>query len=140
LEEKEMLKRMCLQMKKKNKGFTLIELIVVIAILGILAAVLIPTFSGFQSKAHSTQALVEAKQWATAADAYVVEKGLANAYVFTTVAGGDVAQVTATAGTTGSVTNATVSGTHVTFAYAIHGQTATRAADGTFTLTGTYTP
>ncbi|TCX47199.1 MULTISPECIES: type II secretion system protein [unclassified Dehalobacter] len=70
-----MLKKMCLQMKKKNKGFTLIELIVVIAILGILAAVLIPTFTGFQKKAQSSQALVDAKQFATAMDSIAAEKG-----------------------------------------------------------------
>ncbi|MCM1565292.1 MAG: prepilin-type N-terminal cleavage/methylation domain-containing protein [Dehalobacter sp.] len=70
-----MLKKMCLQMKKKNKGFTLIELIVVIAILGILAAVLIPTFTGFQNKAKATQALVDAKQIATAIDGIKAENG-----------------------------------------------------------------
>ena len=35
----------------KQKGFTLIELLVVVAIIGILAAVGVTTFSGFQEKA-----------------------------------------------------------------------------------------
>ena len=37
--------------KLKNKAFTLIELLVVVAIIGILAAVGVTTFGGFQDKA-----------------------------------------------------------------------------------------
>ena len=40
-------------MKKTNKkGFTIVELVIVIAVIAILAAVLIPTFSGVVEKAN----------------------------------------------------------------------------------------
>ena len=40
----------------KKCGFTLVELIVVIAILGVLAAILIPTFLGFTRQANTASA------------------------------------------------------------------------------------
>ena len=39
--------------KKKQKGFTLIELLVVVAIIGILAAIGVATFGGFQGAAKA---------------------------------------------------------------------------------------
>ena len=49
-------------MKKSNKkGFTIVELVIVIAVIAILAAVLIPTFSNVISKANESAALQAAR-------------------------------------------------------------------------------
>ena len=47
--------------RKAKKGFTIIELVIVIAVIGILAAVLIPTFSNVIDKANATAAMENAK-------------------------------------------------------------------------------
>lgn len=49
-------------MKKwRKKGFTIVELVIVIAVIGILSAVLIPTFSNVIEKAEVAAALQTAK-------------------------------------------------------------------------------
>ena len=54
-------------MKKMNKkGFTIVELVIVIAVIAILAAVMIPTFSGIVDKAKNSAALQEVKNAYTA--------------------------------------------------------------------------
>ncbi|MDD4291181.1 MAG: prepilin-type N-terminal cleavage/methylation domain-containing protein [Clostridia bacterium] len=48
-------------MRKNKKGFTLIELMIVIVIIGILAAILIPTISNSVERARQTAAIADAK-------------------------------------------------------------------------------
>jgi type IV pilus assembly protein PilA len=58
---------------KNRKGFTLIELIVVIVIIGILAAIIIPRLSGFTDTAESRAVVADARTILTAAGAVYAE-------------------------------------------------------------------
>ena len=58
---------------KGNQGFTLIELMIVVAIIGILAAIAIPNFMTYQAKARQSEAKIGLGGIFTTATSYFAE-------------------------------------------------------------------
>jgi type IV pilus assembly protein PilA len=59
----------------RRSGFSMIELMIVVAIIGVLAAIAIPNFLRYQLKARATETLTHLKGIATTEDAYFSEHG-----------------------------------------------------------------
>src|SRR5258707_9454555 len=59
--------------RKNNRGFTIVELLIVIVVIGILAALVIVTYNGIQSKARDTERKTDVNALASHLEAYFAQ-------------------------------------------------------------------
>ncbi len=69
------------KMHSSSKGFTLVEIMIVVVIIGLLAAMAIPAFQKVRTSSQDKAVLNNLRQLGSAADQYFMEAGVATALV-----------------------------------------------------------
>jgi type IV pilus assembly protein PilA len=80
-------------MKYVQKGFTLIELMIVVAIIGILAAVALPAYQDYTVRARVSEGMVLASGMKTAVTEILTDRGLGGLTAFAAQVAGDMANI-----------------------------------------------
>jgi prepilin-type N-terminal cleavage/methylation domain-containing protein len=62
-------------LKKRDQGFTIVELLIVIVVIGILALLVITTYSGIQAKARNSKRQTDVQSIQTQVEAFFSENG-----------------------------------------------------------------
>ncbi len=64
-----------ISLKKRNQGFTIVELLIVIVVIGILALLVITTYSGIQQKARNSKRQTDVQSLQTQLEAFFSQNG-----------------------------------------------------------------
>lgn len=77
-----------ISLKAKQHGFTIVELLIVIVVIGILAALVITTFTGIQQRARNTERETDIKALHGQVEAYYAQNGYYPTLAVVVAAGG----------------------------------------------------
>ena len=138
-----------LSVKKYQSGFTIVELLIVIVVIGILAGLVVTTFTGIQQKARNTERQTDVKAIHGQVEAYYAQNGkyptLANMNDATwraaNMKGLDVEALKDPKGTASTLAATAAAST---YSYAVFAADGTTACDNStndcavYTLTATY--
>lgn len=87
-----------ISLKKRQEGFTIVELLIVIVVIGILAAIVITTYSGIQAKARNAKRQTDLNSVQTNLEAFYSTNGYYPSFA-------DLNNATVVSGSTWTATN-----------------------------------
>jgi type IV pilus assembly protein PilA len=114
-------------MKKTQSGFTLIELMIVVAIIGILAAVAIPQYQNYIARTQVSRVVGEISALRTAAEEMTMRGALSN--------GTDITLLGFTGSNLASVADVAIASSVTTITATMNGDSATVITDANTTVT-----